>query len=189
VPSQPSLTLVRVSDAVDEAAAEPPPCVEIASADTSSGELALESVALPRGAPVQHVGSWLLLGGLRELGFHDLAAEHRGDVPRASLRAAIDATAISLALGEGSVEGVRRIETPTVDTLLRRRGGISASWTTRVLHDFADVAAKTFPEAMASRLLTRTGEGEDRARLGRRTSAPGAGRSGGSGCSPRKDSR
>jgi hypothetical protein len=49
-----------------------------------------------------------------------------------------------------------------VDTLLRRRGGISASWTRRVLHDFADDAAKTFPEAMASRLLTRAGEGEDR---------------------------
>lgn len=58
---------------------------------------------------MQQVGSWLLLGGLRELGFCDLAAQHRGEVPGASLRAAIDATAISLALGEGSVEGVRRI--------------------------------------------------------------------------------
>jgi hypothetical protein len=162
-PAQPPLVLVTVGDDVDEAvAAESPVTVQIAKADSAAGEPTLEAVAPPRGTTVQHVGSWLLLGGLRELGFHDLAAEHRGDVPGTSLRAAIDATAISLALGEGSVEGVRRIETPTVDTLLRRRGGISASWTRRVLHDFADVAAKTFPEAMASRLLTRAGEGEDR---------------------------
>ena len=47
VPSQPSLALVTASDGVDEAVAAPQPSVEIASADTSSGELALESVALP----------------------------------------------------------------------------------------------------------------------------------------------
>jgi hypothetical protein len=54
---------------------------------------------------VPHVGSKLLLAGRRELGFCDLAAQHRGgEVPGASLRAAIDAVAISLALGEESVE-------------------------------------------------------------------------------------
>ena len=163
-PEQPSLALVTdgyVADAVEEAV--PPAAPEIAPVEATPGEPTLEAVAPPKGAVVQHAGSWLLLGGLRELGFYDLAAQHRGDaVPMAALRAAIDATAISLALGEGSVEGVRRLETPTVDTLLRRRGGISASWTRRVLHDFAEAAARTFPEAMASRLLTRAGEGDDR---------------------------
>jgi hypothetical protein len=162
-PAQPTLALVTASDVgedIDEAT--PPAVPEIAPADATPGEPTLEAVAPPKGAVVQHAGSWLLLGGLRELGFYDLAAQHRGDVPGASLRAAIDATAISLALGEGSIEGVRRIETPTVETLLRRRGGISASWARRILHDFADVAAKKFPEAMASRLLARAGEGEDR---------------------------
>ncbi len=80
----------------------------------------------------------------------------------ASLRAAIDATAISLGLGEGSVEGVRRIATPTVETLLRHAGGVAASWVRRVLHDFADASAKPFAEAMARRLLSRAGAGEDR---------------------------
>ena len=162
-PAQPSLALVVSSDTPDavEEAAPTTACVA-APTEATPGEPALEAVAPPAGTVVQHAGSWLLLGGLRELGFYDLAAQHRGEVPGASLRAAIDAAAISLALGEGSVEGVRRLETSSVDTLLRRRGGISASWTRRVLHDFADEAAKTFPEAMASRLLARAGEGEDR---------------------------
>ncbi len=161
-PAQPSLALVVVSDTAE--ASEPAPTTPPVAARTEAtpGEPTLEAVAPPAGTVVQHVGSWLLLAGLRELGLYDLAAQHQGEVAGASLRAAIDATAISLALGEGSVEGVRRLETASVDALLRRRGGISASWTRRVLHDFADVSAKTFPEAMASRLLARAGEGEDR---------------------------
>ncbi len=162
-PAQPSLALVVASDTADAVEEAAPTTAPVAApTEATPGEPTLEEVAPPTGTVVQHVGSWLALGGLRELGFYDLAAQHRGDVPGASLRAAIDATAISLALGEGSVEGVRRLETASVDTLLRRRGGISASWTRRVLHDFADVAAKTFPEAMASRLLARAGEGDDR---------------------------
>lgn len=159
-PAQPSLALVPPSDAADKVDEAAPSTAPIATPTESAfGEPKLEEVTPAARTVVQHVGSWLLLGGLREIGFYDLAAQHRGEVSGASLRAAIDATAISLALGEGSVEGVRRLETSSVDTLLRRRGGISASWTRRVLHDFADVAAKTFPEAMASRLLARDATG------------------------------
>ena len=164
VPVQPSLALVASQEVV--AAPAPEPVVEREPAETSPGEPTLEAVTPPTGTAVQHVGSWALLGGLRELGFYDLAVQHRGDAEStASLRTAIDAVAISLALGEGSVEGVRRLATPTVDALLRHPGGISASWTRRVLHDFADVAGKTFPEAMAARLLSRAGEGDERAWL------------------------
>ncbi len=162
-PAQPALALVAASDeadAVEETTTPTPPTVP--PADAPSGEPPLEAVMPPAGRVVQHAGSWLLLAGLRELGFYDLAAEHRGEVEVVSLRPAIDATAIALALGEGSVEGVRRLETSTVGALLRRPGGISASWTRRVLHAFADVGAETFPSAMASRLLARAGEGEDR---------------------------
>lgn len=159
---QPSLALVAASEEADAVEVAAPATTIAAPGEATPGEPTLEEVAPPSGAVVQHAGSWLLLGGLRELGFYDLAAHHREEVPGAALRAAIDATAIALAIGEGSVEGVRRLETSSVDTLLRRRGGISASFTRRVLHDFADVAAKTFPEAMAARLLARAGEGEDR---------------------------
>jgi len=163
-PEQPLLTLApEQTEPVEEVALAS--VVPATPADPSDGELTVEQVAPAPGSVVQHVGSWVLLGGLRELGFYDVAAQEGGARADASLRAAFDATAIALALGEGSVEGVRRLETGSVDTLLRRRGGISASWTRRVLHDFADTAAKTFPEAMATRLLARAGEGEDRVPL------------------------
>jgi hypothetical protein len=45
----------------------------------------------------------------------------------------MDAAAIAFVLGQGCVEGVRRIETPSVGTLLRRAGGVGANWTRRVL--------------------------------------------------------
>jgi transposase len=122
----------------------------------------LEAVAPLAGSVVQHVGSWLLLGQLERFGFYELAAQQRGDVAMESLRPAIDATAIALALGEGCIEGVRRIATPSVDTLVRRPGGLSASWVRTVLHEFADVASATFPGLVGTRLLARSGEGDER---------------------------
>ncbi|HET8542304.1 MAG TPA: hypothetical protein VFL83_20685 [Anaeromyxobacter sp.] len=164
-PAQASLSFTATSDVETPPVApvESPAPVATAPSIATPGEPVLEAVAPATGAIVQHVGSWLLLGGLRELGFHDLAAQHCGEaVAPASLRTAIDATAVSLALGEDSVEGVRRIATPTAETLLRHAGGMSASWVRRVLHDFADASAKPFTEAMARRLLSRAGAGEDR---------------------------
>jgi hypothetical protein len=128
-------------------------------------EPTLEAVAPPTGGVVQHVGSWLLLGQLERFGLYDLAAQQRGELAMESLRPAIDATAVALALGEGCVEGVRRIATPSVGTLLRRPGGLSASWVRAVLHEFADVASETFPGLVGTRLLARSGEGEERAWL------------------------
>jgi hypothetical protein len=164
--AQQALAFVATSEPTGEVEeAEPPPAKEAKQAIESAtyGEPKLEEVTPTTGSLVQHVGSWMMLAGLRELGFYDLLNQHRGEaVAMAPLRAAIDATAIALSLGEISVEGVRRIATSSIDTLLRRVGGISASWTRRVLHEFADAAAKTFPEAMASRLLVRAGEGDPR---------------------------
>lgn len=162
-PAQGALALVTTgeasSDHVDESAAH---TTEATPMQEPPGEPTLEAVVPASGAVVQHVGSWLLLSLLRQIGFYDLAAGHRGEVALSSLRPAVDAAAIALALGEGCVEGVRRLATPSVDTLLRREGGISASWVRRVLHDFADAGSETFPGAVASRLLSRAGEGEDR---------------------------
>jgi hypothetical protein len=162
-PAQAELALETAGESMDQAdepvAAAPG---EVVPAQGPSDEPTLEEVTPVAGALVQHVGSWLSLGLLDELGFYELAGRHRGEVAMASLRPAIDATAIALVLGEGCVEGVRRLATPSVDTFLRHPGGVSASWTRRVLHEFADAAAKEFPGAMASRLLTRAGEGEDR---------------------------
>ncbi|HEX5851859.1 MAG TPA: hypothetical protein VFY36_02085 [Solirubrobacteraceae bacterium] len=163
-PVQAALTVVTASEAsldhVDAPAALE--AAEVAPVQEVPGEPTLEAVVPPTGAVVQHVGSWLLLGLLHQIGFYALAAHHRGEVALASLRPAIDAAAIALALGEKCVEGVRRLATPSVDTLLRHAGGVSASWVRRVLHDFADAGSDAFPGAVASRLLSRAGEGEDR---------------------------
>lgn len=114
-----------------------PETAETTPAQERSGEPTLEAAAPPAGAVVQHVGSWLLLCLLRQVGLYDLAARNRGEVAMSSLRPAIDTAAIALALGEGCIEGVRRLGTPSVATLLRHEGGVSASCVRRVLHDFA----------------------------------------------------
>jgi hypothetical protein len=135
------------------------------SAPELSGEPTLEAVAPEASAMVQHVGSWMMLGLLNMLGFYELAAGCRGEVAMSSLRPAIDAAAIALSLGEKCIEGVRRIATSSAGTLLRHAGGLTASWTRCMLHEFADAASKTFPGKVAARLLTRAGEGELRVRL------------------------
>lgn len=70
------------------------------------------------GRLVQHVGSWLMLALAADLGLHGEAAHSlggRGD----GLRIAMDAIVCALAIGQGCVEGVRRLATPTGATLLR----------------------------------------------------------------------
>jgi hypothetical protein len=163
-PASPQAALALVpapaADAVAPVAAEPArPEVAV---EAPTGEPPLEAVVPAPSEVVQHVGAWLLLGLLERLEFYDLARATCGDVPMSSLRPAIDAAAISLALGEGSIEGVRRIATPSAGTLLRHGDGITASWVRRVLHDFADHASETFPGLVANGLLARSGEGEDR---------------------------
>ena len=66
---------------------------------------------------------------------------------------AMDALAIAPAIGQDGVERARRIKTPDAGTLLRHTGGVSESWTPRILHSFADRGSTTFLAAMASRLL------------------------------------
>lgn len=70
------------------------------------------------GRLVQHVGSWLMLALAADLGLHDEASHAlggRGD----GLRIALDSIVSALAIGQGCVEGVRRLATPTGPTLLR----------------------------------------------------------------------
>jgi hypothetical protein len=164
-PAQPELPLpaMDAQPAAETQTTNPPAEVEAETAPVAEPPL---EVAVPTaGALVQHAGAWLLLGMLRKLGFYDLVDEHRGEVAMTSLRPAIDAAAIALTLGEGCVEGVRRLATPSAEVLLRHAGGLSASWARRVLHDFADASSKEFPGAVATRLLSLAADGESRVRL------------------------
>jgi transposase len=162
---QATLSLLPVEEATTASLDAPvmsAPAPGEAVVEKPASEPPLEAVVSAPSEMIQHVGTWLLLGMLERLGFYDLAAASRGDVATTSLRPALDAAAIALALGEGSVEGVRRLATPSAGTLLRHRDGITASWVRRVLHEFADHASETFPGLMANQLLARSGEGEDR---------------------------
>lgn len=174
-PGEPSLEEATVPVGDGQACAPEPVSSEAGQASGSAGEEEaasseveptseppLESVIPPAGAMVQHVGCWILLGLLEGLGFYELAFEARGKVARWSLRTAIDAVTVALALGQKCIEGARRIATASAEVLLRHADGISATWVRRVLHKFAHVASKKFPEAIAKRLLKRAGEGDDR---------------------------
>jgi hypothetical protein len=92
----------------------------------------------PQSAPmVQHVGSWMLLGMVNSLGLHRRAmaatAQSKKPVPASSLRVALDAVVVALALGEKCVEGVRRLATATATTLLLASRAPSASWVRGVM--------------------------------------------------------
>lgn len=74
-----------------------------------------------RGGPaVQHVGAWLMLGMLDRFGLYDVVREKAAaDLPWAQVRVALDATVASFAIGEHTLEGARRLRTPTAKLLLR----------------------------------------------------------------------
>jgi hypothetical protein len=79
---------------------------------------------------VQHVGTWLMLAMVMKLGLYDVvvraAAAKR--IPVRGLRLMLDATVAALSIGERTVEGVRRIATPTARFLLCANAAPSAPW-------------------------------------------------------------
>lgn len=99
---------------------------------------------------VQHAGAWLVLGMLAKAGVYD-AAQRASNVRIASssLRIALDATAIALALGQSCVEGVRRVATPTASVLLRAPACPSPSSVRQTMAKLADeLGATRFHVAM-----------------------------------------
>ena len=112
-------------------------------------------IAVRSSMQVQHVGTWLMVAQLQADGLYEDAARccarARGDVPDPDdLRLALDATAMALSLGQRCIEGVRRLETPSADTLLFRPCP-SARWTRDVLHEFAGDGAVLFHLGRAHR--------------------------------------
>ena len=88
---------------------------------------------------VQHVGAWLFVAMVSRHGLYEAIAQlwekRRGG---RSLRVALDALVIALALGQRCVEGVRRLATPSSGRLLRADQAPSASWVRRVFKRFAE---------------------------------------------------
>ncbi len=113
--------------------------------DEEGERTALEDVserAPTSGAMVQHVGTWIIIAAVAQLGVYAAAAELRARRVEADiLRIAMDAVIAALAIGQNCVEGVRRLATPSAGTLLRADHAPSASWVRRVLGRFSQAAA------------------------------------------------
>ena len=72
------------------------------------------------GPSVQHVGTWIMMAMLDRLGLYRVAETIAdGRAPADLVRIGLDATVATFALGEHTLEGVRRIRTPTAKLLLR----------------------------------------------------------------------
>jgi hypothetical protein len=95
----------------------------------------LRSRPVTGGRLVQHVGTWIMMSLAQRDGLHDEVSKLGGGGD--GLRIAVDATLASLAIGEGTVEGVRRLETPTAPQLLRADHAPTASAVRRRLWQFA----------------------------------------------------
>ncbi len=135
------------TDASGEAA--PPSVVDAPAATSVAADVADEDGgtaipidgALPQGGRfVQHLGAWLMLAMLWTMGLYSSVEKERtreereGRQPRAStVRVALDALIVALALGQRCIEGVRRLQTSTAAKLLRASAAPTASWVRRVL--------------------------------------------------------
>ena len=87
---------------------------------------------------VQHLGTWLLIAVTHQLGLYRHATSAAaGRVEKEALRLAIDAMVAALAVSQHCAEGVRRLATSTSAALLLASRAPSATWTRRVLGQFA----------------------------------------------------
>jgi hypothetical protein len=108
----------------------------LASDERERGPVApLRSRPAASGRLVQHVGSWLLMALAHHHGLHEEAEQLGGGD---ATRIAMDAALAALAIGERTVEGVRRLATSTAPLLLRCDHTPTASAVRRRLHAFAD---------------------------------------------------
>lgn len=149
----PSQTRLDDVLAVATPAAADEPHDAAAATETEGATAALRPQAVTSTHGVQHVGTWLMLAMVHRLGLYVAANEACADeAMKKPLRIALDAFVCALALGEGCVEGVRRLMTPSGAALLRSNRAPSATWVRRALGSFAaDQGAARLHFSMARR--------------------------------------
>jgi hypothetical protein len=113
---------------------------ETASIERTGAKVCIEESAPRSRRSVQHLGAWLLVAMVETLGLHDDARALLSPKSRRPVRVAIDALISALAIGEGCVEGVRRLATRTCATLLLSSAAPSATWIRRALGSVAETA-------------------------------------------------
>lgn len=126
-PSDDQLPLWSMSDVPGEPSSEPVP-------EESDPIVPMTAQPVRGGKHVQHVGCWLLLALVGELGLHEEAQTAFVGRHPDGLRIALDAVICALAIRQHVVEGVRRLATPSGATLLRAARVPSASGIRKLLH-------------------------------------------------------
>ncbi len=112
----PAADEAEAASVADESVAGEPVSDE-AAGDEQGPIVPMRSRPVQSGRSVQHLGTWMMMALAQRHGLHEsiAASGARGD----QARIATVATIAALASGEGCVEGVRRLQTPTAATLLR----------------------------------------------------------------------
>ncbi|HET9749072.1 MAG TPA: hypothetical protein VFS06_07190, partial [Casimicrobiaceae bacterium] len=103
------------------------------------------------GGGIQHVGTWLMMALAQRDGLHDEVAKL--GTGGENLQIALDATLASLAIGQRTVEGVRRLQTPTAAQLLRADHAPTASAVRRRLWQVAKDHGVTLMARMSERYV------------------------------------
>ena len=124
---------------------------EMASAERAGGRKQLEERQPRSRRGVQYAGVWLLTAMVGSLGLYDSAAKLPQAVSR-PLRLAFDAVLAALGVGEGCVEGVRRLATRAAASLLLASSPPSATWVRRTLGGLT-TGAEEFHRDFASKLF------------------------------------
>lgn len=131
------------------------------AADQDAGVVVpLASRPVVGGRLIQHIGAWIALALARRDGLHDemTTLGGAGDALGVSLDAAIAAFAI----GEHTLEGVRRLATPTAAALLRADHPPTASTVRRHLWQFAKTHGAAFSAQMSTRYVAAARGDADR---------------------------
>ncbi len=126
-PSSDQLSLWSMTAEVDAPSSEPPP-------EESDPIVPMTAQPVHGGKNVQHVGCWILLALVGELGLYEEAQTAFVGRHPDGLRIALDAVICALAIRQHVVEGVRRLATPSGATLLRAERVPSASGIRKLLY-------------------------------------------------------
>ena len=151
VPGELSPPAADPESAVVDAMASADQAGTVAVDEDVGATIVLGSRPVIGGAVVQHVGTWMMMALAARDGLHDEIAALGGADD--ATRVAVDATLASLAIGERTVEGVRRVATPTATTLLRADRAPAATTVRSRLWLFAKAHAADLMAAMSQRYL------------------------------------
>ena len=147
-PQAAALTLPGLSPSVPAA---PAPTLEAVANETAP----IERGEIRSDTHVQHAGAWLLVAVVARYGLHELVANIARDekLDEDAVRVALDSFIIALATGETTVEGVRRLATPSAPTLLRTSRAPSADGVRGTLGRLADESVTRLHLGMTGRYL------------------------------------